>query len=104
MGLIVIATYRPKPGKEAQLAACVAEHLPVLRRQGLVTERPSIAMRSADGTVLEVFEWKDRAAVDRAHADPVVQALWGRFDACCTFAPLGQLPESGTLFPEFSPL
>ena len=31
MGLIVIACYRPKPGKEADLMAVVKDHLPILR-------------------------------------------------------------------------
>ena len=30
MGIMVIASFRPKPGKEADLLACTHDHLPVL--------------------------------------------------------------------------
>ena len=104
MGVMVIAVFRPKPGKEADLMACMRDHQPVLRDEGLVTDRPAYVMRTADGTLLEVFEWQSQAAIDAAHASPRVQALWARYAACCDCGTLADLPEATTLFPGFVPL
>jgi len=97
----VIACYRPKPGKDAELLAVVREHHPILRKQGLVTGREVVVLRAPDGVLVEIFEWKSGEAVDAAHHDPVVQALWGRFAACSDFATLADLPGAGQPFPAF---
>jgi hypothetical protein len=104
MGVMVIAVFRPKPGKEAELLECMRDHQPVLRGEGLVTDRPACVMRSANGTLLEVFEWQSQAAIDAAHANPRVHALWARYAACCDYGTLAELPESGTMFPGFEPV
>jgi hypothetical protein len=104
MGVIVIACYRPNAGQEAALAALVREHLPILRRQGLVTERLPVTMRAGDGTVLEVFEWKCQAAIDQAHQNPAVQELWGRFAAVADYTTLAALTEASQMFAAFTPL
>ena len=101
MGQMVIAAFRPKPGKDAELLAVTRDHLPVLRAEGLVTERPSLVLRAQDGTLLEIFEWKSQAAVDAAHANPRVHALWARYEACCDYVTLGDLAEAKALFPPF---
>ena len=104
MGPIVIACYRPRAGKEHSLLQLVKEHVPTLRRQRLATERAACVMRSADGTIVEVFEWCSPQAVERAHTDPVVQALWERFGAVCEFGQLGKLPEAQQMFAHFEPV
>ena len=84
MGRIVIAAYRPKPGKEGELKALMATHLSTLRSQDLVTERESVMMEAADGTILEVFEWHPDAATRMtAHGDfvAVVRPCLERFVA-----------------------
>ena len=57
MPRLFIAAYRPKAGQHHALLALVRDHVPTLRRLGLATGRPATAMRAADGTVLEVFDW-----------------------------------------------
>lgn len=104
MGHFVIACYRPKPGKEADLLAEVKAHLPALRGQGLVTDRPPYAMRAQDGTIVEVFEWQSEAAVNAAHSNPVVLAMWERFGACCEMVSLRTLAETEGPFPHFAPV
>ena len=104
MGEVVIACYRPKPGKEAELLELVREHVPALRAQGLVSDRPATALRAPDGTLVEVFEWRSAQAVERAHHDPVVQALWERFAAVSDFGTLAALPGAAEPFPHFEPL
>jgi len=103
MGEIVIAAYRPKPGREADLADEVRAHLPSLREWGFATDLPVTAMRAADGTILEVFEWR-HGAIDAAHKDPRVLALWGRFGEVCDSISLRDLPETAGLFATFAPL
>lgn len=104
MGRIVIVGYRPKPDQGAALEALVQQHVPRLRAEGLVTGRPPIAMRAADGTVVEVFEWASKEAIEQAHDHPVVAQMWKEFDAVCDYIPVGELPEMGALFSEFTPL
>jgi len=102
MGVIVIALFRPRPGKDADLLACMRDHLPVLRREHLATERPSTILRAEDGTLLEIFEWTSQAAIDAAHANPAVLALWERYAACCDYVTLSDLPEARAVFPGFA--
>jgi hypothetical protein len=101
MGRFVIVAYKPKAGRETQLLAAVQKHLQVLKKQDLVTDRPAYAMRAADGTVVEVFEWKSADAIAAAHSNPAVQALWGEFGAACDYVPLTSLPEAHRMFAEF---
>lgn len=103
MGDMVIVGYRPKPGQEAALLALTREHVPVLRRLGLASDRPALAMRAKDGTIVEVFEWKD-GAIAKAHEHPEVQAMWGRYAAACDYIPLAELAEAKDLFAAFEPI
>ena len=101
---IVIVAYRPKPGKADILLAEVRDHVHLLRSEGLATDRPATVMRAKDGTVIEIFEWASPAAIESAHGNPRVQAMWARFEACSDYAPLNTLFESADLFAEFEPL
>jgi quinol monooxygenase YgiN len=103
-GLCVIVAYRPKPGKDAELLELVCNRVPTLRREGLVTDRDSIIMRAKDGTIVEVSEWKSQEAIDAAHANPNVLAMWQRFDAACDFVLLKDLPEASEMFANYEPL
>ena len=104
MGIIVIAAYRPKAGQQAALKALVEEHVPVLREQGLATERPAVVMEAADGTILELFEWTSAEAIEEAHSNEAVGVLWDRFHAICDYVPLAELEEARALFAEFAPV
>lgn len=98
---MVIVAYRPKPGKEEVLLSEVRDHVHLLRSEGLATDRPATVMRARDGTLVEVFEWASPAAIAEAHSNPRVQAMWGRFAACCDTIPLSSLAEAGEMFAEF---
>jgi predicted membrane GTPase involved in stress response len=100
---VVVVAYRPKPGKGDELLQLTREHLPLLRREGLATDRPVVAARAEDGTIVEVFEWAP-GGVEKAHTNPVVGKLWGRYAAACDIVPLNQLAESSTMFASFTPL
>ena len=104
MSRVVIAAFRPKPGKAQVLRQVVQRHGTVLTEQGLVTDRPRIVMQAADGTLIEVFEWRSAEAVEQAHENPAVQALWREFEAACEYVPVGAVAEAGRLFSEFAPV
>lgn len=104
LGRVVIACYRPLPGKADALRTLMARHLPRLRAAGLVTDRASIIAEAADGTIIEVFEWRSAEAIAAAHAHPDVQAMWAEYAAVCEYVPLAAVPEAAKLFSEFAPM
>ena len=104
MGRIAIAGYKPKPGKSDALKKLMRSHVDILRSRDLVTDRRPIVMEAADGTIVEVFEWASREAIEAAHSDPVVGEMWREYDAACDYVPIGSVPEAAELFSEFTPL
>lgn len=102
--VMVIASYRPKAGKEAEFRRLIGGHVDRLRKLGLATERPQYIMQAADGAVVEVFEWASQAAIERAHQHPEVLKMWGEFDELCDFVALRELNETNGPFPNFLPL
>ncbi|MBL8342059.1 MAG: antibiotic biosynthesis monooxygenase [Rubrivivax sp.] len=100
----VIAAFKPRSGQEAALLAVVREHVPTLQRLGLATDRASLVMRAADGTLVEAFEWRSSAAIDAAHRHPEVLAMWQRFEAACEYTSLKDLAEAQHPFAEFAVL
>ena len=65
-------------------------------------ERTALVLRAGDGSLLEIFEWVSEAAIESAHANPAVHALWERYAACCDYITLGDLAEAKTMFPSFT--
>ena len=41
---------------------------------------------------------------ERAHTNPAVLKLWGRYAAACDYVPLALVPESSKQFASFTPL
>ena len=103
-GVIVIVAYRPKPGKESETLDLVRSRVPALRKEALVTDRAPIIMRARNGTIIEASEWKSREAIDAAHKNQNVLAMWNRFFAVCDCVPLNTLPESAEMFAGFEPI
>lgn len=104
LGIIVIVAYRPKAGREEELLEIVRSRVPTLRKEGLVTERVPVIMRAKDGTIIEVSEWKSREAIEEAHQNPRVLAMWDKFFALCDCVPLKTVPEAEMMFAGFEPL
>jgi len=103
-GVCVIVAYHPKPGKEDEVLALVRSRVPNLLKEGLVTDREPVIMRSRDGTIIEVSEWKSREAIDAAHKNPNVLAMWNKFFAVCDCVPLNTLAEAQEMFAGFEPI
>jgi hypothetical protein len=101
MSRIVIAAFKPKPGREAELMQVLSVRLPLLRKLGLATGRTNITMRAANGTILDVSEWVDDDAIARAHHLPEVLELWRRFEECSDYTKLNSLAEATHEFATF---
>ena len=54
---IVFVLYKPHDGKDADLRQILAEHVPTLRRLEMATDRPTVLVKSKNGTYVEIFEW-----------------------------------------------
>jgi quinol monooxygenase YgiN len=104
-GKIVMAIYRPKPGRTAELESVLAEHVPALRREGLATARPVLLLRSpADGSYVEIFEWISEEASAAAHENAQVMALWQQLGEAAELIALAELAEAGQRFAHFDPM
>jgi quinol monooxygenase YgiN len=103
-GVIVIVAYRPKPGKEKELLELVRSRVPTLKKQNLVTDRVPTIMHARDGTIIEVSEWNSQEAIDAAHKNPNVLAMWNKFFAVCDCVPLKTLAEAEEMFAGFEPI
>ncbi len=82
----------------------VRSRVPTLANEGLVTDRKPIIMRAKDGTLVEVSEWKSQAAIEAAHQNENVWAMWNRFFKVCDCIPLKELPEADEMFGGFDPI
>ncbi len=99
---MVIAAYRPRPGRRLQLDVLLNHHVATLRREGLATDRPVVLMRSrVDGAVVEIFEWAAEDAAELAANNEAVQSIRRRIDRVAHVIPIAELEESGKPFPEF---
>ncbi len=99
------AVYRAKPGKDEELAALIQRHVPVLRAEGLATERASIVMRSPrDGTFIEIFEWSRPDEAHAAHTNPKVAEIWNAMEEVAEFLTLADVPEATVRFAHFEPV
>jgi hypothetical protein len=81
----VVCLYRVRPGREEQFLSLLGRHWPTLRELGLVSDARPQHYRGAeqDGRPLfvEIFEWIDGEAAERAHQHPEVAAIWEPMDA-----------------------
>lgn len=102
MSIMVIACYRPKPGKDAALLALMKTHLPTLKREGLVGDGPSLFGKAADGTFVEVFCWKSQDAINAAHNNPAVQEMWNAFAGVADYVAIADVPEAKQMFSPFA--
>ena len=104
VGVVCIVAYRSKPGRESEILELVRNRVPTLRKEGLVTDRVPVMMRAKDGTIIEVSEWKSYAAIEEAHKNPRVLAMWDKFFAVCDCVPLKTVPEAEMMFAGFEPV
>jgi quinol monooxygenase YgiN len=99
--LVFMALYRPKPGKENELKEILNVHIPVLRDEGLITERELLTLQTEDGTIIEIAEWNSSEAIDKAHQSEKVMAVWNQIASLADLTNLSSLAEAQYPFPNF---
>lgn len=101
MGRILVVVYKPFRGKEEQVLDVIRHHLPVLREEGLATNRKPIVMRSADGSIVEIFEARLAEAIQQATYNTKIQELWMKVAKISEFTKPAEIPEFQTAFSQF---
>ena len=104
MGIVVICSYKPKPGREDEARRLMDGHVPLLRRHGLITERAVLRGAAKAGELVEIFEW---ASDEKSRAAPMIaeiSAHWKAMAEAMDFVPLASLPEAQRPFAHFNPL
>jgi hypothetical protein len=101
---VVFALYKPHDGKEAGLRSILVEHVATLRRLELATDRPTVLVRSQNGTYIEIFEWSTAEAAGLAHQHPEVLKVWESIGKVADLAKLDSLEEITRMFPHFQPV
>lgn len=104
MGILVICSYRPKAGQDAQARRLMDDHVPLLRRHGLVTERAVVRGIGKTGDLIEIFEWASEEKSRSAPTIPEVGAHWKAMAEVLDFVPLASLPEAQREFAHFTPI
>jgi hypothetical protein len=104
MERIVIVGYKPIPGKESELESLMKSHWDILNKEGLVSSRKSIICKAKNGTIIEIFGWKSKEAIESAHSNATVQRMWAEYSKVCEYIPIGVIEESQSMFSEFSPV
>jgi hypothetical protein len=79
-------------------------HRQKLDGEDLVSKIASIIIQSTNGTIIEIFGWKSKEAIELAHSNPVVKKIWAEYAAVCEFVPISEIEESSKLFSEFTPI
>ncbi|MFE1245364.1 hypothetical protein ACFW35_14640 [Fictibacillus sp. NPDC058756] len=101
--LITMALYQPHEGKEEQLNEVLKNHIKTLEAEELITSREPIRAVAADGTVIEIFEWKSEQAKDAAHESPIVMKVWNEIMEIAEIKSPSSLAEANHPFPNFAP-
>lgn len=104
MSVMVIACYKPKPGQDEALLALLKTHLPILQEERLVGDEPSLCGRAKDGTIVEVFCWKSQGAIDAAHSNKVVAAMWEKFAEVCDYTVIADVEGAKEMFTPLTPV
>ena len=99
--ILAFASYQPKEGQEAALMDLVNKHLPTLRELGLATNNHNNEARSADGRIIEVFEWTSGNAVNAAHQHPAIADIWEKMALVADFVPFNSIAELNQPFASF---
>jgi hypothetical protein len=101
MGRILVVVYKPFRGKEGDVLDVIGHHMPVLRAEGLATDRKPILMRSDDGSIIEIFEARSAEAIQQAAYNTKIQELWMAMGRISEFIKPTEVQEFQTLFSQF---
>ena len=92
--IAAMVTFRPKTGCRPEYMELIKGHYPLLRKNGMVTDRQSIIMKSVNGSVIELFEWISEKAKQDAHQSQDVIQFWDRLLELADVVTLDSLEEA----------
>ena len=104
MGILVICSYKPKPGREKDARRLMDGHVPLLRRHDPITERAVVQGASKAGELIEIFEWASEEKARGAPTIAEVGAHWKAMAEAMDFVALASVPEAQAPFAHFTPL
>ena len=104
MGILVICSYKPHPGREDEARLLMQGHVPLLRQHALITERPVMQGIAKDGALIEIFEWQSVETSRGAPAIAEIGAHWKAMSEVMDFVPMASLAESQHAFAHFNPI
>jgi hypothetical protein len=103
MSILVICSYKAKPGRETEARHLIDSHVTVLRKFDLITPREVVRAHGPDGVFVEIFEWASEEKSRGAPSIPEVGAHWKAMAEAMDFVPLSSLPEAQHPFAHFNP-
>ncbi len=82
-GQYTTATYRVAVEKQDAFIELLRGAERTMREEGLITPKPVFRMRSRAESelLLEIFEWVDSGAFERAQQNPRILEWWQKFEA-----------------------
>ena len=63
----------------------------ILNELGFVSNREPIIMEAQNGTIVEVFGWKSKHAMEQAHSSPEVLEMWRSYAKVCEYVPVNSI-------------
>ncbi len=101
----VTATYRVKQENQDAFKKLMQEAEEVMRAEQLITSQPVFRMQSLINPeyIIEVFEWVDEEAFNKAMQNPQVLSIWGQYQNIWEDGGFGmqQIPESAESWAQY---
>jgi len=101
MGFVRIAAYRAIAGKQRKFLSLIRRHAPLLRSLEAITEN-SFLLKSMDGTIIEIIEWKSPAAKKKAMKSEELWELWEGMKLFAVRVKLSSVAETRQIISKFS--
>ncbi len=102
------ATYRVAVERQKTFLQLLKGAEEEMRQTELITDRAALRMRSMEDLtlLLEIFEWADSGAFERAQKDPRILEWWGKFEAIWEEGGFGlsRFPETNLPWAQFEPI
>jgi hypothetical protein len=102
--LITIGIYKAHKGKKKELMELMLQHQPLLRKEGLLTEKEGFIGLTQDNSIIEIYEWKSIGSVQQAKKNPRVQELWKKVHKISDSLGMNKITESKKSTPGFRSL
>jgi len=101
MRLTFIIVYKPYKGREQELLPAVKASYVDLVKSDYVTRDAPKLMKTTNGSIILIFDWKSEEMINRAQADPIIQNHWMKLAKLCEFEKSANLVEFQQPFSQF---